>query len=167
MRKQVIVNDRMQSNYFYYLTAQPGCCFAPEFTPDLTPKEMLKLGVFGGKYMTDCKGEFPADWFRDAKLCAEIHNPECNFFGVNASQSLAVWQERGWLYEEDPRGWFQGYCRYYMGGRCADDERHIKRWKAFRRHASQVLKNCKKGDLRCRPKQRQALLNWAYDSRNY
>ena len=50
---------------------------------------MLKLGVFGGKYMTDCRDEFPASWFTGARLCAERHDPRLNFFGVNASQSLS------------------------------------------------------------------------------
>jgi hypothetical protein len=68
---------------------------------------MLALGVFGGTYMTDCRAEFPADWFKGAKLCHERHDPTLNFFGVNASQPRARWRARGWIYEEDPRGWFQ------------------------------------------------------------
>ncbi len=142
-----------------------GKNFDPEFHPELTPKQMLKMGVFGGKYMTDCRAEYPKDWYTNAKLCHERHNPEMNYFGINASQPLSVWREKGWIYHEDLRGWFQWYCRYYMGRRCQDDERQIKRWKAMTRHLAQVRKHCKKGDLSCRPKQRQALLNWAYDSR--
>ena len=126
---------------------------------------MLELGVFGGQYMTDCADEFPADWFDDAKLCHERHDPKLNHFGVNASQPLSVWREKGWIHEDDPRGWFQWYCRYYMGRRCPDDERQIKRWKAVKRHVAQIRKNCKRGDLQCRRRQRQALLHWAYDSR--
>ncbi|MBH54240.1 MAG: hypothetical protein CMI18_07820 [Opitutaceae bacterium] len=164
-KKKITVNDLMQNNYTYYLSEQPGSNFDSDFKPELTPKEMLDLGVFGGKYMTDCTDEFPKDWFTKAKLCSEFHNPACNFFGINASQPLSVWKEKGWIYHEDPRGWFQWYCRYYMGRRSDDDQRQTKRWKAFKRHASQVKKNCKKGDFNCRPKQRQALLNWAYDSR--
>lgn len=127
---------------------------------------MLQMGVFGGKYMTDCRQEFPDDWFRNAKLCHDFHNPDLNYFKINASKSLNYWIERGWIYPEDPRGWFQWYCRYYMGRRHSDDSRQIKRWKAIRRHIAQVKKNCVAGDLRCRPRQRQALLHWAYDSRN-
>lgn len=162
----VHVNDLMQTDYSYRLTEPMGKNFHPEFKPELTPKEMLELGVFGGKYMTDCAKEFPADWFAMAKLCSERHDPALNFFGVNASQPLSEWKRKGWIYHEDPRGWFQWYCRYFMGRRCCDDDRQIKRWKAIKRHVSQVEKNCLKGDLNCRKKQRQALLHWAYDSRN-
>jgi hypothetical protein len=163
--RRIVVNDLMQRNYVYFLTESPGKNFHPEFRPQLTPKEMLALGVFGGKYMTDCTAEFPADWFTRAKLCHERHDPKLNFFGVNASQPLSVWIDRGWIYEEDPRGWFQWYCRYFMGRRCPDDERQIKRWLGIRRHIAQLEKHCRRGDLRCRRKQRQALLHWAYDSR--
>jgi hypothetical protein len=162
---KIIVNDLMQHSYRYLLTQPVAKNFDPEFTPDLTPKEMLALGVFGGKYMTDCRDEFPKSWFVHAKLCHQRHDPALNCFGVNASQPLSVWRTKGWIYHEDPRGWFQWYCRYYMGRRCPDDAQQIKRWKAIRRHLAQVKKNCRVGDLTCRRKQRQALLHWAYDSR--
>jgi hypothetical protein len=162
---KVTVNDLMQKNYVYEISEAKGKNFDPEFKPELTPKQMLELGVFGGKYMTDCKDEFPEDWFADAQLCHEFHDPKLNFFKVNASQPLSVWREKGWIYREDPRGWFQWYCRYYMGRRCSDDARQIKRWKAIKRHVAQIKKNCHKGDFSCRRKQRQAVLHWAYDSR--
>jgi hypothetical protein len=162
---RVIVRDKMQRKYEYLRTEPMGKNFHPDFKPELTPKQMLEMGVFGGKYMTDCQQEFPEDWWDDAKLCANRHDPKLNFFGVNASQPLAVWREKGWIYREDPRGWFQWYCRYYLGRRCEDDERQIKRWRAVRRHAAQIRKNCRPGDLECRRRQRQALLHWAYDSR--
>lgn len=164
-KKRVTVNDLMQTNYVYDLTEPLGRNFHPDFTPELTPKEMLELGVFGGKYMTDCRDEFPADWFTRAKLCHEFHDPGLNYFGINASQPLSEWRRKGWIYEEDPRGWFQWYCRYFMGRRCPDDERQIKRWRAIRRHAAQIRRHCEPGDLFCRRKQRQALLHWAYDAR--
>jgi len=156
----------MQTNYVYLLTEPLGKNFHPDFKPELTPKEMLELGVFGGKYMTDCTSEFPQDWFINAKLCHERHVPELNYFGVNASKPLSYWREKGWIHTDDPRGWFQWYCRYYMGRRCSDDHRQIKRWKAMTRHIAQLRKNCPGGHLLCRRKQRQALLHWAYDSRN-
>ena len=167
MKKHIVVErDLMQLDYVYFLTEQVGKKFHPEFRPQLSPKEMLELGVFGGKYMSDCTAEFPVDWFEKARLCSEIHDPELNYFGVNASQTLAEWRRKGWIYKEDPRGWFQWYCRYYMGRRCPDDERQIKRWKSMRRHIGQITKNCRPLDLDCRPRQRQALLHWAYDTRN-
>jgi hypothetical protein len=164
-RKKIIVHDLMQHGYTYYLTEQEGENFHPEFRPQLAPPEMLALGVFGGKYMTDCRKEFPAAWFTHARLCHEEHIPQLNFFGVNASKPLSYWRQKGWIYPEDPRGWFQWYCRYYLGRRCPDDLRQIKRWKAMRRHIAQLVKNCRKRDLNCRRRQRQALLHWAYDSR--
>lgn len=163
---RVTVHDKMQSGYRYVLTEPVGRNFAPDFRPDLTPRQMLELGVFGGKYMTDCRQEFPTAWFRKAKLSPSFHNPKLNFFGVNASQPLSVWRAKGWINEtHDPRGWFQWYCRYYLGRRLPEeDRRQIGRWKAIVRHVAQLKKACR-GDRACRPRQRQALLHWAYDSR--
>lgn len=166
MDKKVVVSDLMQKNYIYHLTEPMGKNFDPEFDPEITPKQMLALGVFGGKYMTDCGNEFPKDWYTNAKLCHEFHDPKLNFFKVNASQPLLVWRKNGWIYKDDPRGWFQWYCRYFMGRRIPEeDARQIKRWKAFKRHFSALKKACRPKDFSCRPKQRQALLHWAYDSR--
>jgi hypothetical protein len=165
MPRLVTVNDRMQQGYRYMLTAPAGQDFDPAFRPELTPQEMLRLGVFGGKYMTDCRSEFPASWFRGAKLAVGRRDPALNFYGVDASQPLSVWRDKGWIHPDDPRGWFQWYCRYYLGRRMADDARQIGRWAAMRRHIRQVRKHCEPGDLLCRRRQRQALLHWAYDSR--
>ena len=161
----IIVNDRMQTNYRYELTEPAGKNFHVEFEPELTPKEMLELGIFGGKYMTDCRNEFPRSWFVRARLCPERHDPKLNLFGVNASQPLSVWRKKGWINPDDPRGWFQWYCRYYMGRRHQDDERQIRRWAAMKRHVAQIQNGCLRGDLDCRRKQRQAVLHWSYDSR--
>ncbi|GAC1373353.1 MAG: hypothetical protein NVSMB39_7720 [Candidatus Saccharimonadales bacterium] len=162
----ITVNDIMQQGYVYELTAPAGHDFDADFQPELTPAQMLELGVFGGKYMTDCRDEFPAAWFERAKLCAGFHDAKLNFFEINASQPLDVWRRNGWIYDEDPRGWFQWYCRYYLGRRIPEeDDRQIKRWRAMRRHIAQIRNNCQPGDWLCRPKQRQALLHWAYDSR--
>ncbi len=155
----------MQKDYRYFLVEEMGKNFHLDFRPELSPKEMLELGIFGGKYMTDCTSEFPDDWFKNAKLCSTHHDPNLNFFGINASQPLSEWRKKGWIYDEDPRGWFQWYCRYFMGRRCIDDERQIKRWRAICRHIAQIKKNCQPYNMTCRRKQRQALLHWAYDSR--
>jgi hypothetical protein len=167
MRKRTItVNDKMQKGFRYTLVAPAGRDFDPEFDPDLTPKEMLRLGVFCGKYMTDTRKEFPKSWFEGAKLAPKRRDCSVNYFGVDASQPLSVWRKKGWIHPDDPRGWFQWYCRYYMGRRMPDeDRRQIKRWRAIRRHVAQIRANCEPGDLSCRKRQRQALLHWAYDSR--
>ena len=165
-KKTVTVQDRMQRNYRYVLSAGVGRGFDPEFQPELTPPQMLALGVFGGKYMTDCRREFPAGWWTKAKLSPKGHDRALNYFGVSAGTPLSTWKRKGWIHPDDPRGWFQWYCRYYMGRRLAgEDQRQIKRWKAFRRHTAQIRQHCEPGDLFCRPRQRQALLQWAYDSR--
>ena len=162
----VEVNDIMQQGYCYERAAPIGRQFDPDFAPELTPAEMLELGVFCGKYMTDCRAEFPADWFAKAKLASGAPDCSLNYFGVRAGSSLAEWRAKGWIHPDDPRGWFQWYCRYYSGRRLGlEDARQIARWRAFRRHAAQVTRNCEPGDPFCRPKQRQALLQWAYDSR--
>ena len=162
----VCVNDKMQSSYIYELVEPVGENFNDQFTPELTPKEMLELGVFGGKYLNDCKNEFPEDWFLNAKL-SEIKNVELNYFSIDASQSLSEWRKKGWIHPQDPRGWFQWYCRYFIGRRTPEeDQRQIKRWRAFRRHAGAIKKYCEPYDFECRKKQRQALLHWAYDARN-
>lgn len=162
----VTVHDSFQDGYTYTLSEPMGENFADDFNPELTPKEMLELGVFGGKYLNECWDEFPADWFEGARLSDHESDPSCNFFEIDASQPLSEWQRKGWIYEEDPRGWFQWYCRYYMGRRIpTEDRRQIKRWRQMTRHVGQIKKNCHPGDVTCRRRQRQALLHWAYDSR--
>lgn len=165
-KRTVTVHDSFQDRYTYTLSEPMGENFADDFKPELTPKEMLGLGVFGGKYLNECRDEFPADWFENARLSDAGPDPKMNFFEVSASQPLKVWQEKGWINKDDPRGWFQWYCRYYMGRRVPEeDTRQIKRWKQMTRHIGQIKKNCHPGDLTCRRRQRQALLHWAYDSR--
>ncbi len=163
--KSVTVHDKVQCGYRYMLTEPVGRNFDPAFRPELTPRQMLALGVFGGKYMTDCRREFPKSWFARAKLSPQKKDPSLNYFGVDASTPLSTWKSQGWICDDDPRGWFQWYCRYYMGRRGADDARQIRRWRQIARHIAQIKKHCEKGDPHCRPRQRQALLHWAYDSR--
>lgn len=166
-KKEVIVNDKMQKNFSYFLTEKIGENFHEEFKPQLRPQDMLELGVFGGKYMTDCIDEFPKEWFLNAKFALQKKDIRLNYFNVDASLPLSHWNLKGWIYKDDPRGWFQWYCRYYMGRRIEkEDLRQIKRWKAITRHVGAIKKNCTPLDLNCRKKQRQALLHWAYDSIN-
>jgi hypothetical protein len=163
----ITVNEAYQTGYTYTLTEPEGKNFAAEFKPDLTPKQMLQLGIFGGDYFQEVPSEFPKDWFEGVEFSStETAQAKLNAFNVNASQPLSIWQQKGWIYFEDPKGWFLWYCRYYRGRRISEeDARQIKRWKAIRRHVAAVEKNCQPGDLTCRPRQRQALLHWAYDSR--
>lgn len=86
MGSMITVYDLMQHGYSYELIQPTARNFDPAFKPELTPKQMLALGIFGGKYMTDCWTEFPAAWFEAAKLCHERHDPELNYFVINASQ---------------------------------------------------------------------------------
>jgi len=163
MTKTITVNDRMQTDYSYLLSAPPGADFALDFQPYHTPKQMLEMGVFEGRYMNDCTGEFPSDWFKTAKI-STTPNVSLNYFGVKSRQPLRTWREKGWIHPPDPRGWFQWYCRYHLGRRIPDlDRLQIKRWRGFARHAGQIRANCYPRDIFCRPRQRQALLQWAYD----
>ncbi len=170
-RKTVLVNDRMQRGYRYVLTAPVGAQFDPRFKPQLSPKEMLALGVFGGVYLRDCVNEFPKDWFKRARFQKDgVYRQDrtLNHFGVRASQPLSVWRQKGWIYRDDPRGWFQWYCRYYQGRRLPEeDERQIRRWLNMKRHVRQLKAHCRAGDETCQPRRRQALLHWAYDSRKW
>lgn len=144
-----------------------------QFTPDLSPQRMLALGVFGGAYFDDdptagsdgIPKDLPADWFTDAKLSDHGFDATLNCFGVAAGQSRDVWLEKGWITPEDPLGWFQWYCRFTLGRRLPGvDAFQIKRWKAFgARHIPQIRKNCDPGDVFCRRRQRQAVLQWAFD----
>ena len=164
--KKVVVNNLLQKKYMYVCSEPVGKNFHSEFKPQLTPKEMLELGVFGGAYLEMKEKEFPKLWFLKAKL-SDNGEPqaELNYFKINASQSRAVWQAKGWIHKDDPRGWFEWYSRYYQGRRHEDDLRQIRRWRAMARHIAHIVQNCMKGDQHCRRKQRQALLHWAYDSR--
>ncbi len=133
------------------------------FKPELTPKQMLELGVFGGSYFGLKINEFPKSWFKTAKLSKDF-DVSLNRFKIKAGLSREHWIEKGWIFKEDPLGWFQWYCRFTMGRRLPHiDEIQIKRWKNFTRHVKAIKKNCETGDLSCRRRQRQAILQWAYD----
>ena len=133
------------------------------FKPQLTPKKMLELGVFGGSYFGLSIKEYPKSWFEKAKLSKNF-NVELNRFKIKSGLSRKEWQEKGWIFKEDPLGWFQWYCRFSMGRRLSNiDYIQIKRWKNFRRHVIAIEKNCEPNDLNCRRRQRQAILQWAYN----
>lgn len=162
------VNNKMQKKYTYYLTEPVGKHFDPSFKPELTPKQMLESGIFGGKYFNDVAmtDEYPREWFTRAKLCGiQNHaNPALNFFGVKASASLKEWQDRGWIHPDDPRGWVEWYFRYYQGRRHEDDARQIQRWKNAKRHLLAAKTYESKTGKQSLPRL-QAMLHWAYDTR--
>ncbi|MCC3860034.1 hypothetical protein [Pseudemcibacter aquimaris] len=161
--KTITADNRVQRGYQYTLTEEMGQNFADGFQPHFTPQQMLEYGVFEGCYLNSAQNEYPASWFEKAKL-SDHPDPDINLFKIKSRQPLPVWKAKGWIIGPDPRGWFEWYCRYYMGRRIAGvDEKQIKRWRAFKRHAAQVKKNCDPGNIWCRPKQRQGLLQWAYD----
>jgi hypothetical protein len=176
------VSDKMTKNYTYTLTENPGQNLA--FQPYADPDEILCAGAFEGKYLNDCIEEFPAEWFLKAialgKLSPQGGDVSLNAFEEHSRLPLSSWQKSGWvpgkhISKKDPilsdpeknpdiRGWFQWYCRYWMGRRLPElDEVQIKRWRAFTRHAGAIRANCDPHDLTCRPRQRQALLHWAYN----
>ncbi len=175
--RKIVVRDKMQ-NYTYTLTESPGKKFADDFKPDLTPQQMLALGVFEGKYMNDCEGEFPKEWYAKAKT-SDTPDVNLNLFKIKSRLSLQEWRKRGWIPiiegDKDVRGWFQWYCRYWIGRRMPDVDRvQIARWNSFKRHRGQIIKSIKnmkpadrpktKAQLHThRPRQRQALLQWAYN----
>jgi len=179
---KIHVSNKMVKSYTYTLDEEPGTNFAPDFDPFFPPAQMLRLGVFEGKYLNDCLDEFPREWFIDAIIMDKLRPGEpdvnVNLFKIKSRLPLDEWKKSGWVASShksaryptlseaanpDERGWFQWYCRYWMGRRHPIDQVQIKRWKAFARHSGAVKKNCASGDLQCRPRQRQALLQWSWD----
>lgn len=140
----------------------------PTFTPCYTPLEMLELGVFEGKYINVIKG-LPKSWYNLPTVVKRNDPPnvELNKFKVKSRQPLSVWRKNGWLTKHSPYGWFQWYCLYYQGRRLAEEDKlQIKRWRSFvARHQAQIDQSGDKNNLSKRLKQRQALLQWGWDSK--
>jgi hypothetical protein len=138
----------------------------PDFAPSFSPKEVLALGAFEGKYTSDMK-EVPSAWRVKGKVLAkqDLPDPSINFYGVKSRQGLSEWRDKGWLMT-DKEGWFGWSIRYFLGRRLGrEDDLQVARWKSFvARHNAQVQLNCKAADKACRPVQRQGLLQWQWDS---
>ena len=162
-----------------------------QFRPNVTPKEMLREGAFGGTAFRDYHSrvlgrpidveaelaELPEDWLErldvDGMLRRDQLDPSCNKFKVKAGQSLEDWEKAGWIRPLDPRGWFQWYYRFFLGRRSADDARQIGRWlKACgpggRFRKSLAVNVAAKGggrwdDPTVNPVVRQTLWQWGYE----
>jgi len=180
---EVIVDNKMQSGYSYILSFDAGKSLKnggmhagakisyPDFKPKYSPQQMLQMGVFEGKYCNDQISEFPREWYlKDGELNEYKFSPdkpdvECNYFKIKSRLSLQEWRLRKWIPcapgDNDMRGWFEWYCRYWLGRRQPEvDMVQIKRWKAFVRHYAQFLKNTK--NKKDHFKRRQGLLQWSY-----
>ena len=116
----------------------------PNFHPNLSPKEVLQMGSFGGTYFRpifsdvtkkqygeEVWKELPADWLRGLNIKKQVASPKydlsVNRYKAKSGASLEEWESSGWMRDCDPYGWFQWYCRFFQGRRCADDERQISR----------------------------------------
>lgn len=182
-RDPMLARIGLAADFEWVVTARPGKDFDCGFEPELTPAQILRYGAFEGKYCSDIasRREFPREWFaaadRKGKLLA-VADPGINLFGVKSRQPWSVWRSKGWLPvsadDVDVRGWFQWYMRYWLGRRVPEiDAVQIRRWKSFARHRGQILasyrrlgrnKPTTRDQKRThRAKQRQALLQWAYD----
>jgi len=179
--KVIRVNDKMQKGYSYVLTAPYGKRgMDKRMKKALNPNDCLKKGVFSGKYLNDCESEFPKEWFKNSirkRRPGTNGDPMVNKYKAASRLSLGEWKKRNWIYGDDVRGWFQWYCRYYIGRRdltpvkknkqvLTVDELQIRRYNSFKRHQAQLnkaeVRENRIGDPTFRPVQRQALLQWAW-----
>ena len=136
------------------------------FGPSYTPMEMLDEGIFEGIYTHAIEG-IPAKYKSHKNVIGDKGpDVEINKFKVKSRQSLKEWQKKKWTTKLSPLGWWEWYIKYFEGRRDEkEDKLQISRWNSYvARHQGQIKANCKLGDLNCRPKQRQGLLQWGWDS---
>lgn len=162
----------------------------PEFQPNLTPREIFKLGSFGGTYWRPISSgvtkkkyknqhlEFPKSWWKgipEDMLTSSTCNKNINYYKAKSGTSLLYWESKKWIDAQDPYGWVQWYCRFYNGRRSPDDERQIDRWLRFTgpkgrfrvRLINMIKKKKKKwNDTSVSPVIRQGLQQWAYQIRS-
>jgi hypothetical protein len=163
MKPQLVsFHNKMQQGQYWKTEPFGQISDRPDFTPYYSPAEMLQYGVFEGCYLNSCKDEYPMNWFARSKL-SDTPDSALNLFHIKSRLPTSWWMEKGLINPQDPRGWFEWYCRFYMGRRSEDDSRQIKRHRAFARHSAQVLKHGG-GNALIRPKQRQALLQWSWNA---
>ena len=160
----------------------------PDFRPNLSPRDMFKLGSFGGTYWRPIKSgvagkelknvhkKYPKSWWKGIPeshltLPFNQYNKKLNKYGVKVGTTLSFWEKKGWIKKDNPYGWVHWYCDFFLGKRTADDKRQIKRWMGlasergrFRKWlVTQILKNNGKwNDNSISPKIRQTLQHWAY-----
>ena len=158
----------------------------PEFTPNLTPREIFQLGSFGGtywrpifsktnnKHYKNVHKKFPKSWWKNIKeenLTSPDYDIKKNKYGVKVGLDLDYWEAKKWMYHKHPYGWVHWYCDFYQGNRCEDDERQIKRWQGLagprgrfmRFLVTKILqKKSKYNDESISPKIRQVLQHWGY-----
>ena len=160
----------------------------PDFTPNLTPREIFKLGSFGGtywrpiyssvtnKYYKNKYLKYPKFWWKNiSKNCLTNkwtdYNKNINKYNVKVGTTLEFWEKKNWITKYHPYGWVQWYCDFYNGKRSKDDDRQIYRWirtagpkSRFRRALINLIlkKKSSYNDFNISPKRRQTLQHWAY-----
>lgn len=141
--------------------------WSKDFAPSYTPLEMLDLGIFEGVY-TAAIPNIPKEYKKHKNVLPRGSEPDVtiNHYGVKSRLSLKEWKKRKWTTRDSPLGWWQWYCMYWLGRRLGDeDEWQIARWRSFvARHMGQVASACDLNDPDCHRRQRQGLLQWAWDS---
>ncbi|NLE06562.1 MAG: hypothetical protein GX638_17395, partial [Crenarchaeota archaeon] len=165
-----------QKDYTYKLTKRVGSWPEfPMFKPELTPVEILKLGVFQGKRFNDCFREFPREWFLEVleenKLSVLKPMRKFNYFKVPEDVIAVDWKDEdhdSLMDQHDPRGWLQWYIRFHLGRRTPVDRKQINRWVSFgKRYKKMIESSCKKGDDKCKTRIKQAMICWGFDPKKF